>query len=324
MTVRSLFVLLALAAAACSASGTSARQCSRGSDCPSNVCLDDGTCSAGGGAGGGAGSSAGAGSAGSAGDPGVGGASGSAGATSSGGAGGTSSACLPNGDGVLTRAETPLGAGLSAKFRAASNITLSTAGTKQPDGTVAWDFSAMLAQDHDTILEAKPIAGQWFSAQFAGASYTMRLADSQDLLGVFEITDTSLLLRGVVSPTSGLTQTELTYSPPVTVLQFPLKVGASWTSQSTVTGTASGVITTYIENYQSKVDAAGTAKTPFANFPVLRTSVVLTRTIGVIPSVTRTYLFSSECFGTVAKMVSNTNETGAEFSSVAELSRLAP
>lgn len=323
--MRSIFVLFALAAAACSASGTSARQCSRGSDCPTNVCLDDGTCSQAGGAGGASGAAGGVGAAGSAGDTGAGGTSaGAAGTAAGGGAAGSSAACLPNHDGTLTMAETPLGAGLSAKFRVATSTTLSTAGVKQPDGTSAWDFSAMIAQDHDSIIEAKAITGQWYAAQFAGASYAMRLSDASDLLGVFEITDSSLLLRGVVSPTSGLTQTELTYSPPVTVLQFPLKVGASWTSQSTITGTASGVFSTYIENYQNKVDMAGVAKTPFATFPVLRTSVVLTRTVGVVPTVTRTYLFSSECFGTVAKMVSNPDELGTEFTNLSELSRISP
>ena len=312
---------LAVAVAACSASGVASRECNAAKDCASGVCRDDGTCAPSG-AGGAAGQS---GAGGGAGTGGAGGESGTGGTAPGGGAGGSATnACVPNQDGVITRAETPLGAGLSAKFRVATAGTLSTAGTKQPDGSAQWDFSAMLATDHDTILEAKPLAGAWYSAQFAGASYAMRLSEGQDLLGVFEITETSLLLRGVVSSASGATQTELVYNPPVTVLQFPLQMGAAWTSQSTVSGTLNGLPTTYFETYQEKVDAHGLAKVPFATFPVLRVSVVLTQTVGALITVRRSYLFSTECFGTIAKMVAQDDEPSPEFSNLKELSRLSP
>ena len=44
-------------------------------------------------------------------------------------------------------------------------------------------------------------------------------------------------MLGVVSDQSGVTPTELTYTTPIVVLQFPLSVGTTWTSESDVSGT---------------------------------------------------------------------------------------
>ena len=111
---------------------------------------------------------------------------------------------------------------------------------------------------------------------------------STDLLGVFETSPGALLLRGVVSPTETASKTELTNTPAVSVLKFPLTKGAKWTTDADVGGTAQGVALfgTYTEKYTSEVDAEGTLKTPLGTFDVLRVKVVLTRTIGVLPSTT--------------------------------------
>jgi hypothetical protein len=80
----------------------------------------------------------------------------------------------------------------------------------------------------------------------------------------------------------------------------------------------------YTEKYQSSVDAHGTLKAPFGDFSVLRTRVVLTRTVGLLTTVIRSYLFGAECFGTVASMQGLDNEPNAEISKAAEVRRLAP
>ena len=51
----------------------------------------------------------------------------------------------------------------------------------------------------------------YFAGQAAGATYATKLSQTEDLLGVFELTDTRLLLRGVVSPEAGIYRTELVY-----------------------------------------------------------------------------------------------------------------
>lgn len=304
-----------LAVQACAVGSPVGSQCKTGSDCESGAC-NDGVCiaaegggSTGGGAEGGAGSTGGNGMGGDA-------AGGS-------GEGGNSGLCSPGHDGIVTRDEVPLAAGLDAKLRIATDITLSTAG-EDVGGVTTWDMSGALDGDHTVLIETLPIEGAWYADDFAGATYAAKLTDDSDLLGVFELTDDAVLLRGVVSPDSGLYETNLAYDPPVVVLQFPLQEGATWTTDSTVSGTAQGVFSVYYETYDSQVDGRGDAITPFATFDVLRVRVDLTRTVGVLITTQTTFAFVAECFGTIAKMTSQIDETSAEFSDISEIQRLTP
>ena len=236
----------------------------------------------------------------------------------------TSGVCSPNGDGIVTRAEMPIAAGLHASYKVAADVTWSTAGADLGDGAFEWDLSGTLPGDTSALVEARPLEGTWFEADFPDATYAARLSETQNLLGVFRVTDDGLFLQGVVSIEDSLTATNLAYDPPVQVLKFPVEQGMVWKTDSTVTGAALGVWSMYTEKYRSEVDAHGTLKTPFADFPVLRINVELTRTIGVFPVTLRTHMFIAECFGTVGSVVSQDNETGAEFEDVSELRRLAP
>lgn len=325
-----LFSMVMILSACSSASGTvTSDPCTSGADCASGVCGGDGTCVGTGGTGGSQGGTGGSqGGEGGSEEGGSGGVGGSVAGANSGGGGttgeGGSKICSPNDDGVITREETPLIAGATAKYLLAQDAPVDTAGKGTDAKEKSWDFSGSLANDHSTLIETQTLEGRWFAPKFLGASYAMRLSDSEDLLGIFEVTGNSLLLRGVASPTDGLTRTELTYTPPVTVLSFPMKLGSSWTTQSTVSGLLSGVVSTYFENYQSKIDMAGKVKTPFGEFPAMRINLLLTRTVGALVTTKRTFVFSSECYGTVAKVVSADNELKPEFSQAAELSRLTP
>jgi hypothetical protein len=141
---------------------------------------------------------------------------------------------------------------------------------------------------------------------------------------VFLLDDTGLHLLGVVSPDAGATRTELTYAPAIEILPLPMAANASWTTTSTVSGLASGIFSTYSEKYQSRVDGVGTLATPYGDFPVVRVAIDLTRTIGAAITTSRTFSFVSECYGPVGTIVSQTYETGAEFTSATEVRRLAP
>jgi hypothetical protein len=232
--------------------------------------------------------------------------------------------CSPNGDGVIARDEVPLRAGLRATFLIGLDATVDLAGAANPDGSRTWDLSGALAGDHTELVELQALTGAWFAPVFAGATYAARLSDTEELLGVFEVTPDALLLRGVVSPAGGLTRTELSYDPPVTVLAFPIALDGTWTTTSTVTGLALGVASFYTESYESQVDAGGTLRTPYGDFDVLRVRVRMVRTVGVVPTVTRSFLFVAECFGTVAAATSQPNEPNVEFTDAAEVRRLTP
>jgi hypothetical protein len=234
--------------------------------------------------------------------------------------------CLPNGDGTITEAEVPMEVGLRASYEDAQSVTWSTAGVGNADaGTLVWDLTPSFSGDQRIVFSADSPAGTWWASSFTAATYSSLLSASETLLGVFEVQSSALSLIGVVSPTNGTTQTELTYATPVPTLQFPLSVGSSWNVTSNVSGQAEGFDNAYTEAYVSKVDAEGTMKTPYATFEnVLRVSTVLTRTADGIVTVTRSYAWIAECFGVVASVTSQSDETSTEFSNDAEVRRLTP
>jgi hypothetical protein len=232
--------------------------------------------------------------------------------------------CVPNGDDLITALELPFAAGLKATFRTATNATVSTAGTTGTDGRRHWDFSGALSGDKDLIVETLPPAGAWWAPQFTGATYATSITSAADLLGVFQVTTGALLLQGEVSSTDGATRTLLTNATPVPTLQFPLDPSSAWTVTTLVNGQTSGVPSSYTESYDSKVDAVGDVVTPFSTFRVLRVRTVLTRTVGALPTVVRTFAFVTDCFGPVVTITSNPNETLEEFTTAAEIRRLAP
>ena len=234
--------------------------------------------------------------------------------------GGTAT-CVPNHDGTVSRDEVTLAPGLSATFRIATQATVDTAGTYDTDGTRHWHLDGPLAGDHDVQVATLSPAGTWWAGDFKDATYAGRLRDGQDLFGVFQATPTALMLLGVVSQNGGATRTELTYHPAVEVLHFPLTQGAAWRTDAQVTGVTDGVASYYTESWVDRVDAAGRLDTPYGTFDVLRVRVETTDD-QVTP--TRSFLFVSECFGTVASIFSNPGETAAEFTRAAEVERLAP
>jgi len=298
--------------------------CRLGAECASGVCLSDGTCARAVDAGPGDGGSAvpddaaaplDATDVSDASSPGDGG-----GAGFDGGA----RVCAPNRDGIVSRDEVPLRPGLRATFRVAQGATVSTAGTPQGSGR-AWDFTGPYSGDSDALVELLEPGASWWSSSFPTATHAARLSASSDNLGVFRISDDALLLLGVVSPTAGVTQTRLSYEPPVMLLAFPLRSGDTFSTTSTVSGQALGVPAAYTEEYTSVVDASGTMATPFGMIEALRVRTEMVRRSGLVTLTTqRQFAFVGECFGIAALVVSNALESQAEFTAAAELRRLAP
>ena len=236
-----------------------------------------------------------------------------------------SGVCTPNHDGAITFAELPLIAGKMATFRVATDASFDTAGTPDGGGARRWDLTGTLANDADQQLALASPAGAWWQASFPTASYAARLAAGSDLLGVFHVDANSLTLLGVVSPAGGSGRTELEYDPPAKIMAFPVTEGATWTSTSTVSGVALGVVTAYTEVYASDVDKVGTMKTPYGEFPVVRIATDLDRTSFGAPLLSkRSFAWVAECFGSVATASSQDFESSSEFNDPAEVRRIAP
>lgn len=290
---------LLLCSIVASCGGQSGATCTTDEECPSHFCKADGTC-------GEVEVDAGAGSIDAPGD-------------------GTSGLCTPNHDGLIALAELPLAAGRSAKFRIATGATWNTAGTSQSNGSRVWNLAGQLANDADeTIALANP-SGAWWKADFPNATYAAPLAAGSDLQGVFLVDSTGVTMLGVVSPQGGTFKTELEYDPPARILAVPFMAGSTWSTTSTVSGYAQGVIVAYTEKYESRVDEVGTMTTPYGEFPVLRVATDLTRTSGFTLLLgKRSFAWVAECFGSVATVQSKDFETSSEFSDAAEVRRLAP
>jgi hypothetical protein len=240
--------------------------------------------------------------------------------------------CVPTNDGTIAPGELPMQAGLHANFEFAENVTVDTEGVMNANGTYAWDLTGPFmpsatkpsTADHTVLVTTNSPTGQWFSSAFPDATYTSKLSDTATLLGIFEGTSVALQLLGVASPTSGSGQTELTYQTPIDVLVVPMKLGTSWTSNSIITGTAEGLVADYTEEYVSKVDEQGTLKVPYGTFNVLRVQTVLTRNDLGIVTVIRSFSWVAECFGSVASVTSQDDETTVDFTNAAEVQRLTP
>lgn len=148
------------------------------------------------------------------------------------------------------------------------------------------------------------------------------MSDESDLLGVYELTDDFLLLRGIVSTSGGASSTELVYNPAVKVLAFPMQSGTSFSTDTNVNGLMGGVTVNYTEHHESLVDSRGTIITPHGTLQILRIRVLMTRTIGTIVTTVRSYTFIDEDHGIVGYIKSQDNESSGEFTDFAEIWRL--
>jgi hypothetical protein len=319
-----LLLLLASATAFACTTFADPPKCVVGADCMSGICNADGTCAP-----------APTGSSGTGGTSGATTASVSAstGVTTSTGVGtGGSAACVPNQDGTITRAEVPLAAGLHATFSVTGGVTYDTTGMKQADGSRVWDLTVAFNGDHPLVLDTLAIdPTAWYAADFPTASYAARLSEQAadaDLLGIFKLTGSALLLLGVASTMDSASATKLIYATPIVVLDFPLTEGKKWDTLSAVTGKVSGITIggIYNEEYTSTVDAHGTLKTPYADFPVLRVNTKFLRFLNGVSTLKYTHSFVTECFGNVGTIISNDDNTltlQPEFSTAAELWRFS-
>ncbi len=231
--------------------------------------------------------------------------------------------CKPNHDGTITRDELVIVVPTSVTFLTSTETPVDLHGTVV-NSVRHWDLTGALAGDHDVALATAPVTGTWFGAQFPDGQFTTPITGATDLLGVYAAASDRVAILGAASLAQGLTQTELTYDPPVDAFVLPLHAGQHWAGQSTVTGTAQGIPAVFTDSYTEDIDAEGEVATPYGTFPVLRARLALTHTVGFVTQTTVTYAFVAECFGTVATITGRTNDTTDEFTTAAEVRRLEP
>jgi hypothetical protein len=233
-------------------------------------------------------------------------------------------ACTPNNDGVIARSELQLRAGLAARYLVnpvGTTVTVAPEGRATPNGP-EWDFTSTAGEVVE--LSLIPVDTAWFAASFPGATYATVTDLGSRTLGIFRVTDSALEIMGYASEQPN--QTLLVYDRPIQSLKLPIQLGDGWISTGRVTnGKLNGQPFASTDTYRISVDARGTAQLPYLTLDgTLRIQVQLTQTLpGGLPVTRIQYLFFHECAGEVGRMASPPGETNPDFTTAAELRRLA-
>lgn len=232
--------------------------------------------------------------------------------------------CTGNNDGVIESRELAFPVGVTVRY------LLNPPGTTAPvapDGTqgangLEWDFKSTAGEVHEFTL-VSPI-GAWWAPHFPAATYAVLADVGTNTLGIFRVSDTGLYILGFASVDPD--RTLMIYDAEVLSLRFPVKKGDGFvTGGRIVNGKIDGRPFASTDTYRITVDAAGTAVMPYLRFAnTLRVKVESTQALGAGVGVTRIqHLFYHECYGELARMVSNFGESDPSFRTAAEFRRLA-
>ena len=240
-------------------------------------------------------------------------------------------ACQPNLDGSLEADEMRAAIGVPLSFLvspAGARRGVDVAGAAQTDGSRRWDWSAPAQDDVAVAFAAQPLAGKWYAGFFPGAQFALPLDASGRLVALYSRDSDALRLHGLASvdsdPAEG--RTLLVYETPIAAFRFPLRPGATWTSEATVRvgSQVSGLPYSSTDTYEVRVDALGRLDLPdvsFAQVHRVRTRVTMDPSPGSVLT-RRQVSFVAECFGEVARATSLDNESREDFTTAAEIRRV--
>ena len=234
--------------------------------------------------------------------------------------------CVPDLDGVLTAAEVPVVLDQPLTFRVSTDAAVDVAGR----GTATdrqWDWSRDDAGDALVDQIAVALDDQWYAGSFPGGQFVLAVDASTD--AIYRADERGLYLLGLASheeaPAGG--KTLLPYVAPVAVLRLPVTVGDRFTEVGTITGgTVRGLPYNGTDRYDVSADASGDLHLPYVHFTAalrVRTVVTSTPAIGGSATVVRQVGFFSECFGEIGRATSRLGETNDDFTTAANLRRLA-
>ena len=233
--------------------------------------------------------------------------------------------CLPNNDGVVERQKVNFITGLSADVVANPPGTLATFDPRGRlvDGQLEWDLSTIDGVVAPLRVEAA--RDFWFAKHFPDGEIAMGTTVKADTLQVLRAESDRVLLLGLASRQPE--QTLLVYSPPVVAMRFPMQVGQSFTSSSELKdGSKLNGLPFYSQDsYEIRIDVEGMLRLPHLRLHrVLRLETLVTiHTFGNVTKTTRQLQWFTECYGEVARALSQTDEKEALFTQATELRRLA-
>ena len=226
--------------------------------------------------------------------------------------------CVPNRDGVITSDELPIALGLTATYYNSVDLAIDLASTE------AWSLTEERATDQVISLGPVALSGQWYAAEFPGATFVTDAGGGLD--GVFHQDDQGLFLHGTASQDPDpVGRTLIAYAQPIAVLRFPLADGLTFEGTGAIDGTISGLPFVGQDEVAVEVRGEGVLDLPYVRFsPVLRIRTQVVRRPSTGPTATkRSISFVFECFGEVAHADSRLDEPTPDFTTAAALRRFA-
>ena len=233
--------------------------------------------------------------------------------------------CTGDNNSVITREELPVVLSTPVDYLVnppGSTVQVAPDGTVGGGGERMWDFTSI-----DGVVmsvTALPITNAWYGPDFPDATYAAVLNAADSTLGVYRVDDQAVWLLGFVSPEED--RTLAVYDPPVPSLRFPIEEGLNWVSVGEITNAVyDGQPFASTDTYRVSVDQRGTARLPYLDLlNTLRVRVDLTQSL---PGGTTLryiqYLYVHECYGELARIVSQQGELDPHFTEASEFRRLA-
>jgi hypothetical protein len=236
--------------------------------------------------------------------------------------------CIPDLDGTITAAYMQPALGIPENFlvsAAGTQPQVDLVGQVDSAGHRVWDWSASSATDQALQIEATSLSGKPYASSFPSGQFAVPFDAAKTLDAIYVEDSQAISLLGIASSQSTSNPTLLAYQQPVPVYQFPMQVGATWTSVgAVVNGSLQGLPYAGQDTYQVSVDSSGDLELPDLGFQqVLKVSTALT-TVPVAgnPVTVRQVSFLFQCFGEVARATSLNNETNPNFTTASEVRRL--
>jgi hypothetical protein len=237
--------------------------------------------------------------------------------------------CVPNLDGVIQETELAAVLGVPVKYLVSPSGTsraVNVAGQTDTQGQLVWDFGTDYADDQVASIEASALQGRWYASSFPNGQFWTRFDAADTLEGVYSQDANGLYLQGIASTTMSPAEGEtlVVYETPVTLYEFPLKVGTTWTTTGVVrNGMIRGLQYAGQDTYQGTDAATGQLLLPDFTFTQAHRIEFVVTTVPAAGEniVTRQDSFLFECFGEVARATSQPNETNDDFTTASELRR---
>jgi len=209
--------------------------------------------------------------------------------------------CTGNHNGKIERDELLVVVPASLTYTMGTGITLDLSGGSA--ATPVWDLTAAAADDAPEVMKLDPVPA-WAASDFPSATYVSLIDKDMETYGVYNVTQTRMELLGAISGKQDYGS--ISYSTPVELLRFPVQGPDSYSTDTYGTGFWGIAMINNLESYDVEVIGSGTLKLPKLSLDTVLVRIEVTQYPYWNPflqSTSTLFLFLSECYGTVARVV---------------------